>query len=134
MQKHLADIKKQKDSIQSVVNIASSQTKTINSKIENNYDQISQLTSKILKTSEMIDNNNRLLFMKGKVTKVLIGILAGLAVLAVVMILYYSSKFGIINTPKALSGFIGLNPKNATKSISTKITAPAHSVTMGRST
>lgn len=131
---NLTDLKKQKDSIQSVVNVVSSQKKTMNSKIENNYDQISQLNSKIIKTSELIDNNNRLFFMKGKVTKVLIIILVVLAVIAVAMILYYSSKTGLIKTPKGLSGFVGLNPKNATKSIATKLTTPAHTVTMGKPT
>lgn len=127
-------VKKQHESIRDVVSVASAETKTINDKIENNYDQISQLNSKILKTSEMIDNNNRLFFMKGKVTKVLIIILAVLAVIAVAMILYYSSRAGLINPPKGLAKFVGLNPKNATKSIATKLTTPAHTITMGKPT
>lgn len=131
---HLTDVKKQHESIRGVINVASSETKTINDKIENNYDQIAQLNSKIVKTSEMIDNNNRLFFMKGKVTKVLIIILAVLAVIAVAMILYYSSRAGLINTPKGLATFVGLNPKNATKSIATKLTTPAHTITMGKPT
>lgn len=107
---------------------------TIDSKIENNYDQISKLDSNIVKTSELIDNNNRLFFMKGKVTKVLVIILSVLAVIGVIMITYYSSKAGLIKPPKGLATFVGLNPKNATKSISAKLTTPANSITMGRST
>lgn len=130
----LNSAKEQHKSIQSVFNVASAETKTINNKIENNYDQIAQLNSKIVKTSEMIDNNNRLFFMKGKVTKVLIIILAVLALIAVAMILYYSSRTGLINTPKGLAKFVGLNPKNATKSIATKLASPANTITMGKPT
>jgi hypothetical protein len=130
----LTAAKKQQKTIQGVVNIASAQTKTINNKIDNNYDQISQLNSKIVKTSEMIDNNNRLFFMKGKVTKVLIIILAVLTLIAITMIIYYSSKSGLIKTPNGLASFIGLNPNNATKSISAKLTTPANIITMGKPT
>lgn len=130
----LSAAKKQQESIKGIVSMASTQTKTINNKIENNYDQISQLNSKIVKTSEMINNNNRLFFMKGKVTKVLIIILSVLALLAVIMILYYSSKVGLIKTPKGLSTFVGLNPKNSIKSISTKLTTPSNTITMGKPT
>lgn len=130
----LTDAKKHHESLKGVVNVVSSETKTINDKIVNNYDQISKLNSKIMKTSELINNNNRLFFMKGKVTKFLIIILGILALISVVMILYYSSKVGLINTPKGLVNFVGLNPMNATKSISGKIITPANSITIGKPT
>lgn len=130
----LNNIKKNHDSIKNVVNVVSSKTKTINDKIDDNYDQISQLNSKILKTSELINNNNRLFFMKGKVTKVLIIILGILTLLSVVMILYYSSRKGIIKIPKGLTTFVGLNPKNATNSISKKLLSPSNPITMGKPT
>lgn len=134
LMQQLDDAKKRRDALKNVMAVTRSQKKTIDDKIDNNFDEISNLNSKILRTSELIDNNNRRFFLKGKVSTVLNWILFILALLAVGMIVYYSAKAGVIKTPKGLTKFVGLGTKNAVKSISKKVAAPAATVTMGKAT
>lgn len=75
---------------------------SLDMKINNNYDQISKLNSKLNRAAEMIQNNNKLFSMKGEMTKWLAIILGLFLVFAVGMILYYSAKNGKIKLPMGI--------------------------------